>query len=141
MTKRLNHKFILGLSDQSTVKLEFDKVPLIFVKYWAKRTCTFYMLEGFIILQSSQSSFHVVFNLPVSWETNFEIMCWVATMSQLEKLRDYVLLQGRKKSSTLRVGNKGEKPPPTIIFRFGKQDKEINEFLIKRKEIQKIIQI
>ena len=96
------------------------------------------MLEGFIIFQSSFTSFHVVFNLPVSWDVNIEIMCWMAIETQLEKLRDYVLMQGRKGASTLRVSSKGEKPPPKIIYRWGKQDKEIKEFLEKRKEIRSI---
>ena len=107
-------EFIIGITDTSTVKLDFDRVPLMLVKYWARRACNFFMLEGFMIFQSSEYSFHVVFNLPVSWEKNVEIMCWVAIESQLEKLRDYVLLQGRKRASTLRVGPKGEKPPPKI---------------------------
>jgi hypothetical protein len=140
LTSTSTLSFELGISDQSTVKLDFDRVPLRLVKYWARRACIFYMLEGYIIFQSSASSYHVVFNLPVSWDVNIEIMCWVAIESQLEKLRDYVLMQGRKGSSTLRVGPKGEKPPPKIIehARYGKQDKAIQEFLDKRKQLLSI---
>jgi hypothetical protein len=138
MTNKLTPNFELGYSNQTTIKLDFDRIPLRLVKYWARRACLFFMLEGFIIFQSSYSSYHVVFNLPVTWEMNIEVICWVAIESQLEKLRDYVLLQGRKKTSTLRLGNKGEKPPPKILFRYGKQDKEIKDFLEERREIKQV---
>jgi hypothetical protein len=49
-------------------------------------------------------------------------------------------MQGIKESSTLRIGNKKDKPPPKIIYLFGSQDKQISEFLEKRQEI-KIIDI
>jgi len=75
----------------------------------------------------------------VTWEMNVHIMCWVAVESQLGKLRDYVLMQGIKESSTLRVGSKSEKSPPRIVYRFGKQDREILKFLRKRKDIKNTI--
>jgi hypothetical protein len=71
----------------------------------------------------------------VSWGMNVHIMSWVAVESRLEKMRDYVLMQCIKESSTLRIGNKGEKLSPKIIYRLGKQDKEITNFLDKRKII------
>jgi hypothetical protein len=86
----------------------------------------------------ARAGLDVVFNLPVTWETNIHVMCWVAVESQLGKLRDYVLMQGIKESSTLRVGSKGNRPPPKIIYRYGKQDKNIHSYLEKRKEIMKI---
>lgn len=108
------------------------------VKYWARRTCYWFKLEGFIIFESSKFSYHVVFDLPVSWELNIHIMCWVSVESQLGKLRDYVLMQGIKESSTLRIGSKSEKPPPKIIYRYGIQDKQIVEFLLKRNELHNV---
>ena len=47
-------------------------------------------------------------------------------------------MQGIKESSTLRVGKKGNKSSPKIIFRFGNQSNKINEFLEKRREVLKI---
>jgi hypothetical protein len=141
LTSKLSHNFVLGISDKSTVKLDFDGIPLRFVKYWSRRVCNWFDLEGFIIFQSSKLSYHVVFNLPVTWEKNIHIMNWVAVESQLGKLRDYVLMQGIKESSTLRVGYKGDKRPPKIIFHEGKQDKNIQDYIIKRNEIKKMIMI
>jgi hypothetical protein len=135
LKKVSSHKFVVGITDKETVKLDFDRVPLMLVKYWSRKTYTFFKLDGFIIFQSSFSSFHVVFNRPVSWAENIMIMCWVALESQLQKLKDYVILQGRKGASTLRISSKGEKAPPKIVYRYGNQDNMIKEFLEKRKDL------
>ena len=63
---------------------------------------------------------------------------WVAVESQLSKLRDYVFMQAIKESSTVRVGKKLRKPSPRIVYRYGKQDKQIKEFLEMRKTINHI---
>jgi hypothetical protein len=47
-------------------------------------------------------------------------------------------MQGIKESSTLRVGLKFRKPSPRIVFRYGKQDRQIREFLEMRKTINLI---
>jgi hypothetical protein len=66
------------------------------------------------------------------------IISWIAVESQLGKLRDYVLMQVIKKSSTLKVGPKFKKPPPRIVYRYSKQDRQIREFLEMRKTIDPI---
>lgn len=136
LKEQSNPKTLFGITDTETVKLDFDDTPLDDVNYWAKRVYHWFKLDGFLILKSNESSYHVVFDLPVSWELNVHIMNWVAVECQLKKLSDYVLMQGIKESSTLRVGNKGGKKPPKIKFRFGKQCKQVKKFLEKRKEIQ-----
>ncbi len=79
------------------------------VKYWAKRACDWFQLEGFLILKSSEKHYHVVFNCPVIWRKNIHIMNWVAIESQSIKMKDYALMQGIKESSTLRIGPKRDK--------------------------------
>ncbi len=66
--------FVLGISDKSTVKLDFDAVPLMLVKYWTRRTCNWFKLESFIIFES-RIFYHIFFNKPVFWEMNVRIMC------------------------------------------------------------------
>jgi len=78
--------------------------------------------------------YHVVFDLPVTWEKNVHIMCLVAVESQLGKLRDYVLMQCIKESSTLRVGSKCFRPPLKIIYRCVKQEKNIHSYLEKKRD-------
>ena len=84
------------------------------------------------------NSFHVVFNRPVNWDRNLHIVCWVAMMSQIKSLIMYALMQGIKESSTLRIGPKGHKPRPRIIYRWGKQDGQIKKYLRERRKINKI---
>jgi hypothetical protein len=122
-----------------TVKLDFDNTPLWLVVYWSMRACLWFKLEGGVILRSSKGSYHVVFNRAVSWDRNLHIVCWVALESQNKSLNKYALMQGIKESSTLRVGPKGEKPRPRIVYRWGKQDGQIKKYLRERREIYKIL--
>jgi hypothetical protein len=139
LTSKWNLNTVLGITDKVTVKLDFDDIPFKTVKYWAERTCSWFKLDGFIILKSSEDHYHVVFDRRVAWKTNVHIMSWVAMLSKSEKLKDYVLMQGIKESSTLRVGPKGEKPSPRIVFYYGKQDGEVRYFLKKREELKLVI--
>ena len=130
---------IIGFSDDETVMLDFDNTIFRIVKYWAFRAMCFHKLEGFIILKSSENSYHVVFNRPVSWSENTRIVAWVSLLSGNEKLNTYFLMQCIKESSTLRISAKDEKPSPRIVYRCGKQDKQIKEFLSWRGKIKEII--
>ena len=49
-------------------------------------------------------------------------------------------MQCIKMSSTLRTIQKGEKPAPRIVFRYGSQDCAIKEFLEYRQLIKRIHQ-
>ena len=147
---------VWGDWDRETVRLDFGETPLDEVKYWAFRAMHWFKLEGFIILRSSQkikeikrkrkaihkwvtSSYLVVFNRPVKWELNVRIMAWVAVNSGIQRLKDYVLMQCIKRSSTLRISSKDNKPYPRIIFRYGKQNKQIRKFLETRKFVLKLL--
>jgi hypothetical protein len=66
-------------------------------------------------------------------------MGWVAIQLKIVKLKDYVLMQCIKESSTLRVGPKGEKISSRIVYHYGKQEGGILNFLKKRKEIKNTI--
>jgi hypothetical protein len=105
------------------------------VKYWAKRASTWHKLDGFILLRSSERHYHVVFNRTVTWATNVKVMDWIALESGNLNLQKYALMQGIKKTSTLRIGNKHNKKPPKIIFRYGNQGKQIKKFLDNRNFI------
>ena len=131
--------FILGITDQETVKLDFDKTPFKTVKYWAMRTMKWFKLKGFIILKSSENSYHVVFDKRVSWNENMHIVAWVCLLSQHKALTKWFLMQCIKEGSTLRVSAKKEKPEPRIVFRYGSQDGMIAEFLAYRKIVKSII--
>lgn len=48
-------------------------------------------------------------------------------------------MQCIKKASTLRVGPKGEKTAPRIVYREGKEDEQIADFHYTRKIVKKIM--
>jgi hypothetical protein len=139
LTEKLNPEPpMLGYTDKTTVKLDFDDVPFKFVKYWSLRVMKWFKLKGFIILKSSRNNYHVVFDRSVTWERNVHILAWVALESQNSKLQQYQLMQCIKESSTLRVSKKKEKPSPRIVFRHGKQNHEIKRYLEWRRHIKRI---
>ena len=138
----LNEKSIhslFGITDTETVKLDFDNVPFEQVKSIAVATVKHFKLGGFIILKSSFRSYHVVFDEPVSWSKNVGIVAWVCLRWKIRKLTEWLIMQCIKHASTLRVSSKGNKASPRVVFRFGKQDKQIKEFLLERRRIKRIM--
>ena len=121
--------------------LDFDNTPFKWVKYWAMRACDWFKLEGFIILKSSENNYHVVFNRKVSWSENMRIVAWVSLLSRNKGLTKWFLMQCIKGASTLRVSPKRDKPCPRVVYRYGKQDCQIHDFLGFRKRIKNIMMI
>jgi len=119
--------------------LDFDNTPFKWVRYWALRTMKWFKLEGFIILKSSENNYHVVFNRKVSWTENVKIMAWVSLLSRNNGLTKWFLMQCIKGASTLRVSPKMDKPCPRVVYRHGKQDGQIAEFLCYRKLVSNIV--
>jgi len=66
------------------------------------------------------------------------VMSWIAMGCKLSGLKDWVLMQGIKESSTLRIGPKGDKPSPRIVYRFGSQNERVAVFLSERRVIKRI---
>jgi len=102
---------VWGDWSNDTVRLDIDNTPLGIVKYWAFLVCKYKRQNGFIILESSirehpvrirhrlvhgyiSRNFSVIFNHRVTWKTNVKIMDWVARLSNIEPLKNYVLMQG-----------------------------------------------
>lgn len=140
LKEKLSHlKSVLGYTDTETVKLDFDNTCFRTVKYWAFRTLKWFRLGGFVILKSSKNCYHVVFNRKVSWSENMKVVAWVSLQSRILKLEKWFLMQCIKEESTLRVSPKRQKLSPRIVFRYGKQDGEIEEFLCYRRRIKRFV--
>lgn len=139
LIKQWNRKCILGYTDTETVMLDFDNTPLKEVKYWSRRIMTWFKLEGFIILQSSENNYHVVSDHKVSWSENMRIVAWTSLLSNNRMLEKWFLMQCIKEGATLRVSPKRDKPSPRIVYQYGKQDRQIKQFLGYRKMIKHII--
>ena len=94
LTEQLNPEPpMLGYTDKSTVKLDFDNVSFKLVKYWALRTMKWFRLGGFVILKSSTNHYHVLFDRSVSWKKNVHVMAWVSLESKNEGLKRWFLMQ------------------------------------------------
>jgi hypothetical protein len=139
LTEKSRVKPIIGFSNTETVKLDFDNTLFRDVLYWALRAMRRFKLEGFIVLKSSRKSYHVVFNRKVSWSDNLRVVAWIALLSRSPGLQRFCLMQCIKKSSTLRVSRKREKPSPRIVYRLGKQEKQVKDYMKARRLIMKIV--
>ncbi|UCE16679.1 MAG: hypothetical protein JSV12_03485 [Candidatus Bathyarchaeota archaeon] len=134
-----NRHFVLGYTDEETVMLDFDSTSFKTVKYWALRALKWFKLEGFIILKSSLNNYHVVFNRTVSWKQNMKIVAWVALQCHNRLVEKWFLMQCIKEGSTLRISPKLDKPSPRIVFRYGKENGQIESFLRFRGLMKNII--
>jgi hypothetical protein len=143
LREKWNHKSILGITDDETVMLDFDNTPFKWVKHWALRTTKRFNLEGFIILKSSENNYHVVFNRKVSWSENMRVVAWVSLLSRNRHLTKWFLMQCIKEGSTLRVSpklvNPKPKPMPRVVYRYGKQDGQVMDFLKWRRFVKNVI--
>lgn len=123
---------VKGYSDRETVKLDFDDITLIEVRKWARKTCYWFDLQGFMVLESSKNCYHVVFDRSVDWIENVSIMAWTVLQSQNQGLNKWFVMQCIKKCSTLRISSKGRKPAPRIVHRRGSQSHEVSNYLNAR---------
>jgi hypothetical protein len=62
----------------------------------------------------------------------------VASESKILPLKDYILMQGIKVSSTLRIGMKNNKSSPRIVYKSKKQNESNTMYLKKRKIIKTV---
>jgi hypothetical protein len=139
LTEKWSHNSIIGYSDSETVMLDFDHTPFRDVKYWAGRVMKRFRLGGCLILKSSDENYHVVFNRPVSWSENMKIVAWTSLVSRNESMKRWLLMQCIKGFSTLRVSAKTGKSAPRIVYRFGREDQQIQFFLQHRHRIKLIV--
>jgi hypothetical protein len=139
---------ILGDFYTNMLRVEWDKKTLRYIKLYSHILNKRYNLDGFIILKSSNNihkiwdiayekvlysyktgNYHVVFNREVSELEIYSILAWLCLYTKDEDLTKWFLVQCIKGTFTLRIGFKGRKKPPKILFKYGNQDKMIKEFL------------
>lgn len=75
----------------------------------------------------------------VSWNENVKFMAWVCLITERRKLTGWFIMQCIKKGSTLRISPKKEKSSSRVVYRHGKQHKEIRDFLHCHKRINNIL--
>ncbi|UCE15814.1 MAG: hypothetical protein JSV12_08125 [Candidatus Bathyarchaeota archaeon] len=67
------------------------------------------------------------------------IIAWACLITKHKKLTVWFIFQCVKKGSTLRISCKKGKPSPRIVYRYGKEDGEIRNFLQYRRLIKNIM--
>jgi hypothetical protein len=85
-------------------------------------------------------SYHAVFNRPVSMVELNRILAWLCLAVKNEDLTKWFFMQLQKETYTLRIGFKGRKKPPRIVYRYGNQDKQIAKFLSNRAFIHSFLE-
>lgn len=133
MNGKSSLNFKIGFTDDETVMLDFDNTSFKDVRYWAHETMKRFKLGGFLILKSSENNYHIVFNRRVDWSENMSIVASATLACGNPRMTKWFLLQCRKREPTLRVGPKGNKPSPRIVYRYGRQDVQIQGFLEHRR--------
>jgi hypothetical protein len=122
-------------------------------------------LEGFIILESStkkhnvrnignglsdisdnvysykSKNYHAVFNGVVAKDQLNSILADLCLQLHDENLTKWFLMQLIKETFTLRIGFKGKKKPPRIVYRWENQDKQIAKFLENRNFILEFLEL
>ena len=83
---------IFGLTNDEAVMLDFDETPFRQARDWALKTMKFWDMKGLIILKSSEDCYHVVFDRPVSWDENVQIMSWVCLLTKHQKFTGWFIL-------------------------------------------------
>jgi len=68
-----------------------------------------------------------------------KIVAWVSLQCNNPMLEKWFLMQCIKEGSTLRVSPKRDKPSPRIVFRYGKENGQIESFLKYRELTKNII--
>ena len=156
LTKNPYRNVVLGDFDIDMVKVDWDERFLCEVKRFCKILVKRFPVlgDGFIILKSSTKlrkirndtftdiaysykspSYHTVFNGEVSKAELESILAWLCLFTKDNGLITWFLLQLIKGTYTLRIGFKGKKKPPKIVYRYGNQDKQIAKFLENRNFI------
>jgi len=92
--------------------------------------------EEKVVFKFKTRSFHLVFNREMKNIAELHsILAWLCLQTKDWDLIMWFLLQCVKQNVTLRTGFKDRKKPPREVYRFGKQDKMIKEFLDNRQFI------
>ena len=156
LTKNPFPNVVLGDFDTDIVKVDWDERFLCEVKRFSKILVRRFPVlgDGFIILKSSTKlrkirndtfteiayryrspSYHTVFNGEVSEDELKSILSWLCLFTKDNGLITWFLLQLIKGTFTLRIGFKGKKKPPKVVYRYGNQDRQIAKFLENRNFI------
>lgn len=115
--------YCIGFMTDRGLVLDLDNMKYRKALAVATDLCQKHRLEGFLLIRSSPKNYHAVFNRYLSWRTITKIL-----FSRYECVR-YGVFQMMQGKLTLRVSEKNGKNKPKIVYRVGKEDKLIKDYL------------
>lgn len=115
--------YCIGFNTNKGILLDLDNMKYRKALAIAFALCKTHRLEGFLLLRSSPKNYHAVFNRYLSWRKITKIL-----FSRYECVR-YAVYQMMGGALTLRISEKNGKNRPKIVYRVGKEDKLIKEYL------------
>jgi predicted kinase len=115
--------YVVGFMTNKGLIMDLDNVTYRKVKWLAQHLCRQYKLEGYIIVLSSPRSYHLIFNRYLQWRVITKIL-----FRQYETLR-WAVFQMQSGYLTLRISKKNGENKPKIVFKTGKTDKLIAEYM------------
>lgn len=116
--------YTIGFVTDKGLMLDLDNTPYLITKRIANYLLKTHKLEGYIIIKSSEKNYHVVFNKYIrSWKKILQIV-----FNQTKCAR-WGIWQAKKGELTLRISKKLGKNKPKIVYKYGKQDKLIAEYM------------
>lgn len=133
--------FVDGYTTSEGLLLDLDRTTFEEALKIAKRLMKQYSLEGYLLLESSELSHHIIFNKKLKWKKVLEILfklVWRFHYYEHQKhpsLTNWAILQVCKQSCTLRIGGKRKKGIPKLLLMVGLLDKICREYVELRKII------
>lgn len=123
--------FCVGFVTTRGVLLDLDNMTFKKAKWIAEKLMKDYKLQGFLLVQSSEKSYHVVFNRYLSWRKITAVL-----FDRYECVR-YAVQQIQNGHLTLRISGKNGKNKPKIMMKVGKTDKLIEDYLEVYEKFQR----
>lgn len=127
----VNFGFCIGFNTKRGLILDLDNMKFRKAKWLCARLCRNYRLEGYLIIQSSPKNYHAIFNRYLAWRTITKIL-----FNNYEVLR-WAVFQMKEGILTLRISKKNDKNKPKIVFKTGKTDKLIKDYMKAVKIVEK----
>lgn len=115
--------YVIGFTTDKGIIIDLDNMTYKKAKYIADTLLKKHKLEGFLLIKSSEKSYHVVFNKYLSWKKITKIL-----FSLYECIR-YAVFQMKEGCLTLRISRKNGENKPKILVKVGKTDKLIKDYL------------
>ena len=127
--------YCIGFVTTRGVLLDLDNMTFRKAKWIAEKLLKEYRLQGFLLVKSSEKSYHVVFNRYLSWKKITEV-----PFSRYECVR-YAVQQVQNGHLTLRISPKNGRNKPKILVTTGKTDKLIKDYLEVFTKFQKVTDV